>query len=135
MVIEAYGLQSGSNFCLTDSFQFLYDLHVLKTGQMSVSARVFDQAPRLPENRQPVCGIHDLSKDFDAALTRLNQSENHLERGAFACSVRPEKAVDTVLGNGHGKIVYAVGVTALFTQMVCFQDVVHRILSSFLVLR
>ena len=65
----------------------------------------------------------------------MNQPENHLERGALARSVRPEKAVDTVFGNSHGKIVYAVGVTALFTQVVRLQNIVHRILSSLLVLQ
>ena len=134
LVIETNGFQSGGDFCLIDPFQLLYDLHVLKTGQVSVSARIFNQAPCLAKNGQSVCGIHDLSKEFDAALTRMDQPENHLERGTFACSVWPEKAIDAFFWNSHGKIVYAVGFTALFTQMVRFQDVIHRVLSSLVVL-
>ena len=123
LAVQPYNLQHFPNAFFRHAAQRLHDTQVFFSGEMAVVAGAFDQTAHLPQHGQPGGAVHLLAQHPDAACCGLYQPQNHFQRGGFSRAVGAEKAVDAALGHIQIQMGHPQGISVLFAQIVCFDDV------------
>ena len=123
LAVQPDDLQHFPDVFLRHPPEGLDDPQVLLPGEVAIITGALNKASHLTEHGQTVFAIHALSQHPDAARRGAHQTKNHFQGGGLSCPVGAQEAVDAALRHIQIQVSHPQGVSILFAQVVCLDDV------------